>query len=166
MNSKSINFCQISKKKDLKSILNLGYLPPVNQYEKIGSTLNEENFFPCELFYSPSSSLYQLNTIVNKEILFPKSYPYTSSTTRVLRDNFKNLSLECMKLFKIHQNDLAIDIGSNDGNLLSNFKEYCKVLGITPELIGNIARKRGIPTIIDYFDDNSAIKIKKKIWQC
>ena len=37
-----------------------------------------------------------------------------------------------MKLFKLHQNDLAIDIGSNDGNLLSNFKEHCKVLGITP----------------------------------
>ena len=68
-----------------------------------------------------------------------------------------------MKLFKLHQNDLAIDIGSNDGNLLSNFKEYCKVLGITPELIGNIANKGGIPTIIDYFDDNSTIKIKK-VW--
>ena len=162
MRSKTINYCQISKKKDLKSILNLGYLPPVNEYKKINSTQNEENFFPCELYFSPSSKLYQINTIVDKEILFPKSYPYTSSTTRVLRDNFKNLSLECMKLFKIHQNDLAIDIGSNDGNLLSNFKDYCKVLGITPELIGNIAKKRGIPTIIDYFDDNSAIKIKKK----
>lgn len=162
MNSKSINFCQISKKKDLKSILNLGYLPPVNQYEKIGSTLNEENFFPCELFYSPSSSLYQLNTIVNKEILFPKSYPYTSSTTKILRKNFQNLFVECKKLFDIKKSDLAIDIGSNDGNLLSNFKNHCKVLGITPELIGNKAKQKGIDTIIDYYDKSSSKKILKK----
>ena len=148
MNSKSINYCQISKKKDLKSILNLGYLPPVNQYEKIGSTLNEENFFPCELFYSPSSSLYQLNTIVNKEILFPKSYPYTSSTTKILRKNFHDLFIECKKLFNINKTDLAIDIGSNDGNLLSNFKGYCKVLGITPELIGQKKVSKQLSTIM------------------
>ena len=85
MKSKTVNFCQISKKKDLKSIINLGYQPPVNEYKKIGSNLNEENFFPCELFYSPSSKLFQLNTIVDKEVLFPKSYPYTSSTTQILR---------------------------------------------------------------------------------
>ena len=70
MKSKTINFCQISKKKDLKSILNLGYLPPVNEYKKINSTQKEENFFPCELYYSPSSKLYQINTIVDKEVLF------------------------------------------------------------------------------------------------
>ena len=162
MKSKSINYCQISKKKDLKSILNLGFLPPVNEYKKINSKNGEETFFPCELYYSPSSKLFQINTIVNKEILFPKSYPYTSSTTKILRDNFKELSEECIRLFNINKSDLALDIGSNDGNLLSNFKSHCRVLGITPESIGNIAIKRGIPTIIDYFNDESAKKIIKK----
>ena len=32
-----------------------------------------------------------------------------------------------------------IDIGSNDGNLLGNFKTNHKVLGVTPEKIGKIA---------------------------
>ena len=45
-----------------------------------------------------------------------------------------------------------MDIGSNDGNLLSNFKDNYRVLGVTPEDIGKVAIKRGIPTIIDYFD--------------
>ncbi len=162
MKSRTLNYCQISKKKDLKSILNLGFLPPVNEYKKIGSKNEENTFFPCELFYSPSSKLFQINTIVNKEILFPKSYPYTSSTTKVLRDNFKELSQECIKLFNIDKTDLALDIGSNDGNLLSNFKEHCKVLGITPETLGNLAKKKGIPTMIEYFDDFSTKKILKK----
>ena len=87
--SKTINRCQISKKKDLKKILSLGYLPPVNNYHPINKAKNEEIFFLTDLVYSKSSRLVQLQNIVNKEIIFPKNYPYTSSTTKILRDNFK-----------------------------------------------------------------------------
>ena len=73
--------------------------------------------------YSKSSKLVQLGTIVNKEIIFPKEYPYTSSTTKILRDNFKELYDEVNELIKFSKNELIIDIGSNDGNLLNNFKK-------------------------------------------
>ena len=96
--------------------------------------------------YSKSSNLAQLGTIVNKEIIFPKEYPYTSSTTKILRDNFKELYDESLKNIKNEKEDLIIDIGSNDGNLLSNFKNKHRVLGVTPELIGRLAIKRGINT--------------------
>ena len=55
----------------------------------------------------------QLKTIVDKEIIFPKSYPYTSSTTKVLRENFKELYQECKNILNL-KNDLIVDIGSND----------------------------------------------------
>ena len=58
--------------------------------------------------------------------------------------------------------DLIIDIGSNDGNLLSNFKNKHRVLGVTPELIGRLAIKRGINTLIKYFDNSTAKHILKK----
>ena len=89
--SKTIDRCQISKKRDLTKILSLGYLPPVNNYHQINSSKNEEIFFPAELMYSKSSKLVRLGTIVNKEIIFPKEYPYTSSTTKILRENFADL---------------------------------------------------------------------------
>ena len=119
----TINSCQISKTKDLKQIVFLGYVPPVNKLKKIGSLYKEEKLYPLELFYSNSSKLVQISTIVNKEILFPKEYPYTSSTTKVLRKNFKELYEECTKIIDVNTDDLVIDIGSNDGNLLSNFKK-------------------------------------------
>ena len=57
--------------------------------------------------YSPSSKLVQLNTIVNKEtVLFLKEYPYTSSTTKILRENFKELYNECKKIVDISNKDL------------------------------------------------------------
>jgi len=160
--SKTINKCQISGIKDLKSILSLGYLPPVNKLRKINSSLCEDIFFPTELMFSPSSNLVQLNTLVNKEILFPKDYPYTSSTTKILRENFQELYTDCRKIIDISSEDLIIDIGSNDGNLLNNFKKNHRVLGITPEKIGKIAIRKGIPTIIKYFDKSTADIVLKK----
>ena len=160
--SKTINKCQISGTKDLKTIISVGYLPPVNKLKKIGSLLTEDVFFPSELVYSKSSHLVQLSTTVDKEILFPKEYPYTSSTTKILRENFKELYTDCNKIINISKKDLVIDIGSNDGNLLDNFKNNHRVLGITPEKIGKIAIKKGIPTLIKYFDKATANLILKK----
>ena len=160
--SKTINRCQISKKKDLTKILSLGYLPPVNNYYSINSNKNEEIFFPAELMYSKSSKLVQLSTIVDKEIIFPKSYPYTSSTTKILRENFKELYVESEKMLNLKNNSLVIDIGSNDGNLLSNFNKKYKVLGVTPELIGQVAIRKGINTLLRYFDTKTANIILKK----
>ena len=163
--SKTIDRCQISGKKDLRTILSLGYLPPVNKLKKIDSPLSEDSFYPAELLFSASSKLVQLSTIVNKEILFPKEYPYTSSTTKILRENFKELFFECKKIINISSKDLVIDIGSNDGNLLNNFKNHHKVLGITPEKIGKIAIKKGINTLIRYFDKPTTNLILKKYGQ-
>ena len=98
-----------------------------------------------------SLQLIQLGLIVDAEILFPSSYPYTSSTTRILRENFADLYQECLGLFDLKAEHLVVDIGSNDGNFLSNFKDTHVVCGVTPEKIGEIAISRGIPTFISYF---------------
>ncbi len=160
--SRSIKKCQISNSKDLSSIIFLGFLPAVNTLRRIGSKLEEEIFFPTELLFCQKSKLAQLSCIVNKEILFPYSYPYTSSTTKILRENFSDLYKETKKIINLEKNDLIIDIGSNDGNLLSNFKDKHEVLGVTPEKIGKLAIKKGIPTIIDYFSKKTSSKIIKK----
>ncbi len=158
-NSKIINNCQIGCKTKLKKLFFFGYIPAVNDLKTINKEIPQIESFPLELFFCETCKLGQINCIVDREILFPKSYPYTSSTTKILRQNFNELSKEIKKFYLLKKNDLIIDIGSNDGNLLSNFKDQCRVLGVTPENIGKLAIKKGIPTIIDYFDK----KIVKKI---
>ena len=118
----------------------------------IGSTPREQAGYPAAMLYCPTCHLVQLGLVVDARILFPPEYPYTSSTTKILRDNFAELSRECNELLSPGPDDLVVDIGSNDGNLLSNFKLNHRVLGITPEEIGRIAIERGIPTVIDYFN--------------
>ena len=159
---KYINSCQITGSKKLKKIISLGNIPFVNDTKKINSKNTLTLSAPLELYYCNKSKLVQLNIEIDKEILFPKSYPYTSSTTKILRDNFSNLRDQVNKMNFLKKNDLVIDIGSNDGNLLSNFKDIYRVLGVTPETIGITAIKKGIPTIIGYFDDQTAKIIKKR----
>lgn len=154
--------CQICSYDKLEPILFLGYLPPVNQMHNIGDKPHEQPSYPAQMLYCPRCHLVQLGLVVDPKILFPPEYPYTSSTTKILRENFAQLYQECRTLISLGPNDLVVDIGSNDGNLLSNFKDNHRVLGITPEEIGKLAIQRGIPTIIDYFTKQVVEKVKSE----
>lgn len=160
--SEVVEKCQICSNPNLKSVLFLGYLPPVNQMHPIGQRPKEQSSYPAELLYCSKCYLVQLGLAVDPKIIFPKEYPYTSGTTKVLRDNFADLGQEVRKMIGLKKEDLVVDIGSNDGTLLSNFVSYAKVLGITPEDIGKLAIKRGIPTIQNYFRAEVVAKIKKE----
>lgn len=151
--------CQVCDYAELEPILFMGYLPPVNTMRPIGQRPHEQLSYPAQMLYCPRCGLVQLGLIVDPKILFPPEYPYTSSTTKILRDNFAELYQECKTVVKLGANHLIVDIGSNDGNLLSNFKDNHRVLGITPEEIGKIAIEKGIPTIISYFSHDLAKKI-------
>jgi hypothetical protein len=154
--------CQVCDNPSLEPVLFLGYLPPVNAMHPVGERPHEQPSYPAQLLYCPRCHLVQLGLIVDPKILFPSSYPYTSSTTKILRDNFAELYRECNTIVNLNREDLVIDIGSNDGNLLSNFKDEHRVLGITPEEIGKIAIARGIPTIISYFTRDVAHKVSSE----
>lgn len=160
-----VDHCQICDSTDLEEALFIGYLPPVNQMRQIGERPHEQPGYPALWLRCPCCQLVQLGLIVDPKILFPPEYPYTSSTTKILRENFAELYDECTKIIKLGKDDLIIDIGSNDGNLLSNFKTNHKVLGVTPEDIGKIAIERGIPTVLDYFTRQVAADIHSKYGQ-
>ncbi len=157
-----VSECQVCGNTSLEPIIFLGFLPPVNTMRKIGDKPKEEQSYPAQMLYCDKCQLVQLGLVVDAQILFPSEYPYTSSTTKVLRENFKELYSECTKLINLGKEDLIVDIGSNDGNLLTNFKDNHRVLGITPEKIGEIAIQKGIPTVIDYFTKEVVEKVKKE----
>ncbi|NER21277.1 MAG: class I SAM-dependent methyltransferase [Symploca sp. SIO1C2] len=156
-----VNNCQISGSTDLQPILFLGYLPPVNQMRSIGEPPQEQPAYPAQLLYCPESKLVQIGLIVDPNILFPPEYPYTSGTTKILRDNFAELYQDCQTIIPLTAEDLIVDIGSNDGTLLSNFHNGGhRVQGIEPTQRGEIANEKGIPTAIEFFGREIATKVK------
>lgn len=145
-----IDSCQVCGSKDLEEIISLGHIPQVNVMHSIGSNLQEETVFPAEMLLCKHCQLVQLSHIVDPNIIFPPSYAYTSRTTRILRDNFKDLAKQVEKIIGLKKNDLVVDIGSNDGTLLNNFQQF-KVCGVEPTDIAKYANDNGIPTIQDFF---------------
>src|ERR1043166_5096898 len=142
-----VDRCQICGAGNLVSALFLGYLPPVNQMRPIGQRPHEQPAYPAELLLCGTCQLVQLGLIVDPNILFPPEYPYTSGTTRILRENFAEQYKEAKTIVDLRAQDLVVDIGSNDGTLLSNFADGGhRVQGIEPTLIGNLAKERNITT--------------------
>ena len=154
-----VDRCQVCDSTNLESLMFLGYLPPVNTMPLIGTPLAEQPAYPAELLRCKDCTLAQLGLIVDPAILFPPTYPYTSGTTRILRENFAELSREVDSLYPLQPNQLVVDIGANDGTLLSNFqKNGVRVFGIEPTNAAKLAIERGIPSMISFFNKEAAGK--------
>ena len=144
--------CQACDSDELEPVLFVGYLPPVNTMPQIGERPHEQPAYPAQVLRCRRCELVQLGLVVDPAILFPPEYPYTSGTTRILRENFAELYREVSALYPLDKDDLVIDIGSNDGTLLKNFRDGGhRVHGIEPTNTGRLAQDAGIPTTIAFF---------------
>ncbi len=158
-----IESCQVCGHAPLDYVLSLGYMPPVNQMVPVGQVPRQLPWFPTTLLHCRNCELVQLGLAVDPVIIFPPEYPYTSGTTKLLRDNFADLQRESAAMLGLGDQDLVVDIGSNDGTLLSNFqKGGQRVLGIEPTDVGDLANQRGIPTIKRYFGTEVAREVKRE----
>ena len=116
--------CQLCDSQDLESVLFVGYIPPVNQMRPVGQRPREQPAYPAELLFCPHCKLVQLGCIVDPAVLFPPDYPYTSGTTRILHQNFAEMVEDCKsQVIGSESSGLVVDIGSNDGTLLSKWKQ-------------------------------------------
>jgi hypothetical protein len=158
-----VECCQVCGSTQLDDVLSLGYMPPVNQMVPIGQVPHQQPWFPTNLLHCRECDLVQLGLAVDPVIIFPPEYPYTSGTTKLLRDNFAELQREAAAMLGLTEKDLVVDIGSNDGTLLSNFQAGGqRVLGIEPTDVGDIANSRGIPTVKRYFGPAAAHEVVEK----
>lgn len=154
--------CQICDCADLKSILFVGYIPPVNRMRPAGQRPAEESTYPAELLFCPRCALVQLGCIVDPAVLFPPDYPYTSGTTRILHENFAEMVEDCAaNIPGVAPGDLVVDIGSNDGTLLSKWQaKGFAVHGIEPTDKYKLAQERGIPSTNAFITKASAAQVK------
>jgi len=154
-----VTHCQVCDSTDLERIVFLGFLPPVNQMRTRGTTPHEQPAYPALLLRCRTCQLVQLGLVVDPAILFPPEYPYSSGTTKILRENFAELYVDSQRVRKLAPTDLVVDVGSNDGTLLSNFTAH-RVMGIEPSDMGKLAASRGIPTHIAYFGPAAAAAVR------
>ena len=154
--------CRICGSKDLVKILDLGETPLANGFltkDELGKT---EEKFPLAVYFCKKCSLVQLLDVVDPKILFGK-YHFITSASKPSVEHFAKFGKELRDKFVKSKDDLVIDIGGNDGTLLGNLKDCCRVLNIEPASnIAEISAGNGIPTINDFFSSGLAQKVLNK----
>ena len=159
-----LDHCQITGSKNLFEVIDLGHQAPCD------ALLNEETInqpevtYPLRLMICPDSGLAQLDYVVDGSTIYPTDYPYRAGISEPLRVYQRAFADDIVKNFNIPPGSLCVDIGSNDGTLLTGFKRNkMRTLGVEPTNIARIARKENkIATIQEFFTEKLAKNIVKK----
>lgn len=159
-----INYCQICNSNTIKKVMDFGYQPLADDLVEINQNISKQFFYPLTVNLCKKCSLLQTGYIVGDEILYPKNYHYTPGISKSVVENFKNLSSQISKNYKIKKKDLIVDIGCNDGSLLYEFKKlgFKKLLGVEPTDTVFRAKKKKINVINDFFNFRSSKKALEK----
>lgn len=163
LNPGHIEVCQICGSKDLLSILNLGHHAPCDSLLWPTQLSQPERTYPLKLLRCSDCGLVQIDYVVAPEELFFPEYPYRSGITSTLVGNLRSTGPTIMQRYSVTAGGLAIDIGSNDGTLLSGFRDAgMRVLGVEPTNIAAIANRNGIETLQEFFCEGIAKRITDK----
>lgn len=154
--------CRVCEGTDLVRVLDLGSTPPANAYLKKEDLGKPEKSFPLALYYCRTCSLAQLLDVVNPEILF-KDYHFLTGASSPSVEHFKKYAEEALRPLISSKDDLVIDIGGNDGVLLSFVKDYARVLNIDPaDNLASLSEARGVPFYPAFFTSQTADDIIAK----
>ena len=159
--SGELSNCQITNSDDLFEVINLGHQPPCDALLNSETINQPEVCYPLRLNISPTSGLAQLDYVVDGELIYPKHYPYRSGISVPLVAYQQSFSDSILKDYFYPKDSIVVDIGSNDGTLLTGFKRNgMRVLGVEPTNMGRIAIKENkIDTIQEFFTEDVARNI-------
>ena len=155
--------CRLCGGKKLALVLSLEPTPPANAFVAANILDRPQERFPLDVFFCEACAHVQLLDVVDPRLLF-ENYVYVSGTSPVFVKHFEGYAGAVVNRFSLAKGDLVVDIGSNDGTLLTVFKRLgMTVLGIDPARdIARAATERGIETIADFFTPALARDIQSR----
>ncbi len=125
-----IKKCRISESTNLINVLSLGeqYLTgvfPKSIDEKITKG-------PLDLVWCPDSGLLQMKQSYSLDEMYGDNYGYRSGLNASMVSHLIQKIETLEKFVCLKDNDLVIDIGSNDATSLNAYSSKCKKVGIDP----------------------------------
>jgi SAM-dependent methyltransferase len=155
--------CRLCRSKDLLFRFALTPTPPANEFLPAPPADGAQDHFPLDVYQCGDCGHVQLIHCVDPERLF-RNYVYVSGTSQVFVNHFAEYAREVISYVPLAPGNRVLDIGANDGTLLSFFqKAGMGVLGIDPaRKIAEEATRRGIPTWPEFFTSQLAERIRRE----
>ncbi len=145
--------------------VDLGLSPIANDLVKFEDINLGEEFYPLKAMVCNNCWLVQLSYSHQRERIFSSEYPYFSSISTSWLKHAENYVEEIIDFLNLNSSSKIIEIASNDGYLLKNFKSIgAKILGVEP--CKNVAEyaitKNQVPTISEFLTKESALVISRQ----
>jgi 2-polyprenyl-3-methyl-5-hydroxy-6-metoxy-1,4-benzoquinol methylase len=131
MKYKAIDRCRISGSKNLIPVLDLGIQALTGVFPDSSTT--EVTSGPLRLLWCSDSGLLQLEHSYELSEMYGDNYGYRSGLNGSMVEHLRSKVKSLHQYVDLKLGDHILDIGSNDGTLLSNYKmEGFKCFGIDP----------------------------------
>jgi SAM-dependent methyltransferase len=159
-----IKNCRLCKSKKLSLIVDFGSVPLGNNLQSKLEDSRKALGYPLKIMQCQICNHFQLSVSVSPKHLYATNYTYLSGIGNSFVKHLRIYTDWVIYKTNLKRNSLVIDVGSNDGTLLSMFKNKgFNVCGVDPaEKPSQIANKNGIPTYNNFFDKNIVDQIKNK----
>lgn len=157
---KIIKKCRVCYSRKLTNILSLG-----EQYlSDFSKGNNKPPKSPLDLVLCGNCNLLQLKGTVSQKLLYTDSYGYKSGINNTMREELQKIVIAVQKKISNHEKITVVDIGANDGTLLSYYPKNVHKIAFEPiRKFANECRVYANVVINDFFNYNSyRFKLKNK----
>lgn len=159
MNFKNHYNCRVCGSTNLVKYIDLGRLPLTNN---LCTSITEcPDRYPLQVLVCTECWLSQLSIVVDPELLFG-NYVYRSSISTTFRSHCLKMAKDLKDEYELTKDGFHIDIASNDGALLKEFKKVIgyNILGIDPaKNMAAICQAREIPTLSYFWSSETARRV-------
>lgn len=163
INHGPVTRCQITGSENLELVIDLGNQPLCDSLLSSKQINEPEVYYPLRLYVCPESGLAQLDYAVDGNLVYHPDYPYRSGITKELETYQRAFARDIVKKLGVTKGSLCVDIGSNDGTLLTGFQKLgMRALGIEPTNIARIAQEENsIETVQSFFTEDLACSLSR-----
>jgi SAM-dependent methyltransferase len=108
--------------------------------------------YPIKLVLCGKCSLVQMLYTAPQELLYNRFYWYRSGVTDTMQEALRDVALDVGALVNLDDNEVVLDIGSNDGTLLRSYS-FPNVVRVGFEPANNLVElgKKGLQTFVHDF---------------
>ena len=155
--------CIVCGQQTVERFLNLGSTALANKFLTKEELSKPEAKYPLRVGFCHTCGHVQLTEEVPPSAMF-EDYLYVSSASDTLKAHLFDLSDIVVKRRNLGAKDLVIDIGCNDGTLLTGFKRHgVRTLGVDPaQNLAALTKDNGIERYVGFFNSKTAKEIVAK----
>ncbi len=159
---RDITTCRLCGKESLSQVLDFGEQYLSSQFVKDNPTHSLSGLkVPLTAVLCQHCGLLQLGNTVDRELMY-RDYYYRSGTTDLMKQELQKIVNDILSRTQIHPGDYGLDIGCNDGTMLSYFPSVLSRVGIDPaENIQRGGLDPSIQIVTDFFSARKVLKISK-----